>query len=231
MIEEGKNRHIHSEYDAALDSLRNDFAEMFDLVDKMLMGSKDALISSDIAVAEAARKLDRQVDELDRHVCESIVKILAQWQPLASDLRFILACSRSVGHLERVGDYIRNICKRLRHIIGGDGILMEFARERLLIMVGHVHEMLNLARVAFLQQRSDNCGLILQMDNVLDALHKEIFAGLRGEIVSGGCDVEVALESMLVSKNLERMGDHITNIAEMVVFSVSAETYERRKIL
>ncbi len=184
MIEQDKNRHIHSEYDAALDSLRRDFAEMFDLIDRMLVGSREALVKSDIEIGEAARKLDRQVDELDRHVCESIVKILAQWQPLASDLRFILACSRSVGHLERVGDYIRNICKRLRHIIGGEGELLDFARDRLLIMVGHVHEMLGLARVAFLEQRSDDCGLILEMDNVLDALHKEIFGALRGEIVS-----------------------------------------------
>lgn len=231
MVHELTSKHIHSEYDAALDSLRSDFSLMFDLVEEMLRGASCALADGNLEAGEAARKLDRRVDDLDRQVCESIVKILAQWQPLASDLRFILACSRSVGHLERVGDYIRNICKRVRHIIGHDAELLDFSKARLLSMTDHVGEMLGLTRVAFLRQDSGNCSGILEMDTVLDSMHKDVFNLLRENITLDSGNVQAILEVMLVSKNLERMGDHITNIAEMVVFSVSAETYERRQVV
>ena len=214
--------HIVSSYDKDLESLGRKIAEMGGIAEKMLAESMDALSSLDGDLARRVVASDLRLDALQREIEESAVMTIARRQPLAVDLREIVAAIRVSGDLERVGDLAKNIGKRSLKIAG------EARLPRALVGLKHMHELaaMQLKDVldAYAQRDCDRARAVWLGDADLDALEDSIFRDLLTFMMEDPRNISFCTHLLFCSKNIERVGDHTTNIAETVVYLVTGQT-------
>jgi phosphate transport system protein len=179
----------------------------------------DAFCQGAPGAVHDAQTLDAQIDRDDLEIHGLILRMLALRQPVADDLRFLTTALRFVGDLERVGDEAVNIAERA---VGSEGGAKRIARAELEAMAGDARDMLHGALESFLQSDMKLAEHILECDDAVDARCKAIMSEMiaylgqhPGEIRAGLCVIGVA-------KYLERVADHATNIAEQVIFILSA---------
>jgi phosphate transport system protein len=223
------SEHTVSSYDDELNELAHKIAEMGGLAEQHVADSVAALVSRDLDVAQRVIAADERIDKLQHGVEEDAILMIAKRQPMARDLREIVAAIHIANDLERVGDLAKNTAKR---VIAIDG---NFGSQRLVAGVEHIAE-LSLAQLknvldAFAGRDLDAALRVWERDDEIDAMYTSLFRELLTYMMEDPRNITFCTHLLFCAKNIERIGDHATNIAETLHFLITgnALTDERPK--
>jgi phosphate transport system protein len=214
-----RKRHTEPSYDVDLDHIRERIGAMCALVGGMLDGSLSCLARRDGSGAGQIAARDREVNALEVEIDECCLALLARWQPVASDLRFVGATLKLVTDLERVGDHCANICERVVDLHGE-------RRDPPGELVALISAVPALLQDAFAAWRGEDARLAVQVierGQRLDALAREVLRGCFELSRQDPGSVAAAVGWHEIAGYLHRIGGHATNIAEMVIFQVRGE--------
>ncbi|MDP9085368.1 MAG: phosphate signaling complex protein PhoU [Pseudomonadota bacterium] len=213
--------HIVKAYDKELDLLNRKIAEMGGIAEKMLSDAMDALVEFDADLARATVGVDPRLDLLQREIEEHAILTIARRQPMAVDLREIVAAVRISADLERVGDLAKNIAKRA--IV----VAAEARLPRAIIGLKSMHETAALALKdvldAYAHRDIERARDVWMRDAELDALEDSVFRDLLTFMMEDPRNISFCTHLLFCSKNIERIGDHATNVAETIVHLVTGE--------
>ncbi|WP_262299236.1 phosphate signaling complex protein PhoU [Microvirga sesbaniae] len=214
--------HIVSSYDNDLQGLRQRISEMGGIAEKMLVESITALVRHDKALAQNVVISDKRLDVLQREVEESAILTIARRQPLAVDLRETISAIRISGDVERIGDMAKNIGKRALAI--GD----DFQPQKIVVGLQHMGDLVlgQLKDVldAYAQKDTEKALDVWKRDGAIDALYTSLFRELLTYMMEDPRNISFCTHLLFCAKNIERIGDHTTNIAETVHYLVTGET-------
>lgn len=207
-------------FDDELRELKQKLLQMGALVETQVRQALTSLIERDQALAEEVIANDRQVNTLDVNVDETCLELLALFQPAARDLRFVTTAMKISTELERISDLAENICERA----------MELNQEPQLkpyidipLMAEHATKMVGEAIDAFVRGDSVLARRVLKDDDHVDELNEQIFRELLSFMIENPQTISRAIRLSFISKYLERIADHATNIAELVVYMVEGK--------
>ena len=189
-------------------------------VEQGVRRSLDALLERRVDLAMEVIEGDREIDRREVELEEDCLKILALHHPVATDLRFVASCLKINNDLERVGDLACNIAERARSLAS---MRLLSISSRLRGMMESTVEMLRDSLDAFVRSSAEAAREVCDRDDVIDRLNREIIEKLLVVMHEEPSNVNQALELISISKNLERIADHATNIAEDVVYMVEGD--------
>jgi phosphate transport system protein len=203
-----------------LDQLKSRLLEMGGLAEERVRSAIEGLVERDGALVDRVVAGDAPINQLHIEIDGRCVKLLALHQPMAVDLRMILSAVKINTDLERVGDLAINIAEAALRYLAHPSVkeLIDIPR-----MAGIAQTMLRDALDAFVTRDTALAQRVLDADDELDALKTQVFRDLLTYMLQSPQTIEPALDLILVSRHLERIGDHATNIAEDVIFMVSAK--------
>ncbi len=210
-------RYFHEQ----LDVLQGRLLEMAGIVEHLVARAVSAVLERNAGAAASIVAEDSRVDELEIEVDERVVELLALHQPMASDLRQIIATNKVANDLERVGDHAVNIANAARRLT--DTFPLPELRE-LPEMAQITREMLSDALAAYVSRNPGTARMVCVTDDKVDSLRRSLFRILVTHMLEDPKRIGGALELLLISQNLERIADLSTNIAEDVVFLVEGRT-------
>lgn len=213
-------KHTDREYESELQRLRERVLLMGARVEEMIVRSMRAFSENNTEIAQEVIAGDEEVDRLEMTIDEQCVRILAKRQPVASDLRFLTTTLKIVTDLERVGDLCVNICERVCELEGQPAIAGRSALES---MGRAAHGMIHNALDAFIQRDVAMAAAVIEQDAEVDAAYAQTFPELMALMIRSSDNVYPAQRLQSIGKYLERIADHATNVAEMVVFMVRGE--------
>jgi phosphate transport system protein len=214
-------RRFHDE----LDSLQESLLEMAGLVEKVIREAIAAVLARDGSVSDRVADADDRIDELEVEIDEKVLELLALQQPMATDLRKIVTANKIANDLERMGDHavnMANAAKRLSQAAPLPEIreLFEMAE----IVQGMVADALD----AYVTRSAAKARLVCITDDRVDELRRSLYRILVTHMLEDPKRLSGALELLLVSQNLERIGDLATNVSEDLVFLVEGRTIKHR---
>lgn len=206
-------------FEHQIDELKKQLLHMSGLSERIIRKAVEALQRRDSALAEEVIADDRAINLIEMDIEERCVNLLALQQPLARDLRLITSSIKISNDLERVGDHAVNIAGCAQELAKRPPVrpLADLAQ-----MTESAVAMLRDALDAFVRQDAEAARLLCRRDDEVDALNRRVFGELLARMVSDPGDIEPCMTLVLVSRNLERIGDLATNIAEEVVFIAEA---------
>lgn len=207
-------RHFHDD----LDLLQQRLLEMAGLVETSLATATTAVLQRDPDQADTLADLDRRIDELEVEIDERVVALLALQQPMASDLRQIIATNKVSNDLERIGDHALNIAQAVVRLRETQPIPEE-VRE-LEEMIEITRGMVSDALAAYVSRNPGTARMVCETDDRVDDLKRSMFRILVTHMLEDPKRIGASLELLLVSQNLERIADLATNVSEDVVFLV-----------
>ena len=208
--------HTVKAFDEDITRLRGLIAEMGGLAELAIEEGMQALIKGDEALGEEVVARDKKLDALENEVDSMAVRTLALRAPMADDLREIIAALKIGGVLERVGDYAKNIAKRVNRIEGRS----RFEPLTLIPAMGELAaEMVHDVLTAYAARDPVLAREVIERDAKVDAFYESIFRNLVSFMVENPATISSAAQLLFVARNLERIGDHATNIAEMVHYA------------
>ncbi len=212
--------HIVKSYGADLRRLADMTAEMGGLVESQINDAVIALVRRDTALAARVVEADPRVDALQREIESFAVRLLALRQPVAGDLRVIVAAFKIAGDLERIGDYAANAAKRSLVLsqLPAVSSLNGFQR-----MARMVLENLKGAIDALARSDAEKAREVWRSDASVDEVYNGIFRELLTHMMEDPRNISAATHLLFIAKNLERVGDHATNIAELVYYAVRGQ--------
>lgn len=196
------------------------------MVEERFRNTKIAIETFDAALAEKIIKLDYEIDEMEVEVEEECLKIMALHQPVAVDLRFLVAVIKINNDLERIGDQAVNIAQRIKTITKKNKIDFVFDYS---VMAEKAETMLKMSLDALINFDIDVSLKVLTMDDEVDEIKNEAYRLIKTAIQENPDHVEYLINLMLISRHLERMADHATNIAEEVVYMIEGEIVRHGK--
>jgi phosphate transport system protein len=224
-----KHEHIVRSYEEELAALNTKIAKMGGLAEQVVGQSIDALDRRDPDLAETTIKEDEAIDALEREIEEQAIVMIARRQPMAYDLRQVMAALRISTDLERIGDLGKNIGKRALAVVG------EQQPKKLMLGLKHMGELaleqLKEVLDAFIERDADRALKVWYKDEEIDAMYNSLFRELLTYMMEDPRNIGLCTHLLFGAKNIERIGDHATNIAETVYFLVhgSAITDQRPK--
>ncbi len=211
-------QHIVKSFTQELDRLRDLLTEMGGMVESQLALATEAISKQDPEIATRAVQQDPSVDALERQVEQAVIRMLALRQPMASDLRQIVAGLKIAAALERIGDYAKNVAKR--SIVLGQYAL-PFSLTGLATMARLAQENLRLVIDAVGENDAAKAVQVWQSDRAIDDLYNSIFRELVTYMMEDPRNITPCTHLLFIAKNLERVGDHATNIAETVHYTAT----------
>jgi phosphate transport system protein len=215
------SEHLVKSYDQELKRLRNMMTQMGGIVETQVALAADAIVRRDAASATRAVEEDPKVDALEREVEAFVIRLLALRQPVANDLRQIVAALKITGDFERIGDYAANVAKR-------SIVLSEFSLPYSLAGFAHmarmVQEQLKSIIDALGENDAEKAVEVWRSDQVVDDIYNAIFRELITYMMEDARNITPCAHLLFIAKNLERIGDHATNIAENLYYAVTGET-------
>jgi phosphate transport system protein len=213
--------HIVRSFDEDLRKLRDMIARMGGLAELQVADATRALVRRDSELAGQVVQRDAQIDQLEREVEAFCVTLLALRQPMAADLRLILACMKASNDLERIGDYAANAAKRsiVLASLPALGSMNGFIR-----MAHLVQENLKAAMDALVRNDAAAAGRVWAADAPVDVIYNGIFRETLTHMMEDPRNITAATHMLFVAKNMERIGDKTTSIAELIHFAVRGES-------
>jgi phosphate transport system protein len=213
--------HIVRSYDEDLRRLRDMTARMGGLAERQVADATRALVRRDTDLAAEVVQRDAQLDALEREIEHFTVRVLALRQPVAQDLRVVIAAMKASNDLERIGDYAANAAKRAIVLasLPSLGSLNGFER-----MAHLVQENLKAAMDAFVADDAVAARAVWEADEPVDSIYNGIFRELLTFMMEDPRNITAATHMLFIAKNLERIGDHTTNIAERIFYAVRGDT-------
>jgi phosphate transport system protein len=210
--------HTVKAFDQDLGELRGLISQMGGLAEQAIADAMTALRHSDAALAAQVRDKDKAIDAIEAEVERLAVRVIALRAPMADDLREVIAVLKIASVVERIGDYAKNIAKRVPMIHSDDRIEpLSILPAMAALAADMVHDVLN----AFSARDAEAAVRICERDNALDDFYNSIFRVLVTHMVENPRTISQVAHLLFVAKNLERIGDHATNVAEMVYFAAT----------
>ncbi|MFO7963436.1 MAG: phosphate signaling complex protein PhoU [Desulfobacterales bacterium] len=203
-----------------LEKIKKRILALGSLVEERVRMAAKALESFDTAAAEKIETMDFEIDEMEVEVEEECLKILALYQPVAVDLRFLTAVIKINNDLERIGDEAVNIAQRIQTIAKSrrDKFFFDYSD-----MAEKAKDMLKKSLDSLVNMDVDMAFGVLVMDDEVDAMHRIAYDTIKGYIREHPDNVTYLLNLYLISRHLERLADHATNIAEEVIYLIEGE--------
>ncbi len=214
-----KEKHIVRSFDTELEAVQAHLMRMGGLVETGLSDAITALRDRNVDLAQRAVKADRSIDELEELVKTEAANIIARRAPTAVDLRVVLATFTIANQLERSGDHAKNIAKRAITIAASgslDEVSAAIARQAQMVQA-----MLADALDAFIRRDPEAAQAIRERDADVDAIYNSVFRTLLTHMMENPANITPGMHLHFVAKNLERIGDHATGIAEQTIYLVS----------
>ena len=206
--------------DKRMKLLRTELAEMGSLVEKQIYNSIEAFKNKDMELVKQVMENDDKVDELNRKIEEQCLKFMAMESPVATDLRKIFATSKIVTDLERMADYAVDICKIAQRV---ELDVLGEECDPIWQMVDILRKMINKSIEAFVAGKVDAAYEICKMDDEVDILYRGLFNDMLKKMVKDETIINKGAQILFASKYLERVGDHVTNICEWIIFSAKGD--------
>ncbi|WP_375290197.1 phosphate signaling complex protein PhoU [Qipengyuania sp.] len=211
--------HTVKAFDEDITRLRGLIAEMGGLAENAVQDAMEALVRGDDALAEQTMLGDKKIDALEDEVDKLAVRIIALRAPLADDLREVIAALKIAGVVERIGDYAKNIARASRRI---DAQRKHFEPLTLLPAMAEIAtEMVHDVLTAYAARDAQLALDVIATDEKVDAFYNSIFRNLVSHMTENPSTITSAAQLLFVARNLERVGDHATNVAEMVHFAAT----------
>jgi phosphate transport system protein len=220
-------QHIASAYDRDLEAIQAMIIKMGGLVELAILNGTKSLETRDLELAEQVRSGDRQIDDLEERINEEAARTIALRAPVSKDLRIILSVLKLAGSLERVGDYAKNIAKRtsvlaeLRPISGSDATLRRMGRD--------VQGMLKDTLDAFIARDAALAEDVIARDHDVDQMYNALFREFLTHMMEDPRNITACMHLHFIAKNIERMGDLVTNMAEQVVYVATGSLPEESR--
>lgn len=196
--------------------LTSELAEMGSLVEKQLYNSIEAFKNKDMVLAKKVIENDDKVDELNKKIEEQCLKLMAMESPVATDLRKIFTTSKIVTDLERMADYAVDICKIAQRV---ELDILGEECEPVWQMVDILRKMIKRSLEAFITGNVKEAYEICKMDDEVDILYRGLFNDILKKMAKDETIINKGAQILFASKYLERVGDHVTNICEWIIFS------------
>ena len=212
--------HTVKAFDEDITRLRGLIAEMGGLAEMSIQEALDSLIKGDLELADKVVRRDKKIDSLEAEVDRMAVRIIALRAPMADDLREVIAALKIAGVIERIGDYSKNIAKR----VGQIDVRKQFEPLTLLPAMGELAaEMVHDVLTAYAARDPVLAREVIAADERVDNFYNSIFRNLVSYMVENPATISSAAQLLFVAKNIERIGDHATNVAEMVHFAATGD--------
>ena len=213
--------HIVSSFDRDLQSIQASIMKMGGLVEEQIMQAAQALELRDGELAEQVRKKDAALDALEEQVNLECARLLALRAPAASDLRTVLTVMKISSNLERIGDYAKNLAKRsvllgqMPQIAGAAGAIRRMAKA--------VEQMLKDALDAYIHRDADLATDVRRRDQDVDQMYNALFREFLTHMMEDPRNITACMHLHFIAKNIERSGDHVTAIAEQVIYLATGQ--------
>lgn len=209
--------------DRALEGLVSETLRMLSLVREMTAKATEALVEGDASKAQAVIAQDKEVDALELKVEDEAIKVIARHQPVARDLRLIFTVIKSLTDLERAGDYAMHVAE--------DALLLSkeppLKRYVTLPEMGRrLQEMMDVLAKAVAERDAHLARKVLELDDAVDGLYEEVTRELITYMMEDPRTITKALTLMRVARSYERLGDHLENVAERVIYWLTGEVYK-----
>ena len=218
------DQHIASAFDRDLEAIQAQIMKMGGLVEAAIAEAAKSLETRDEELANQIRAGDKVIDALEEQINQETARVIALRAPTAIDLRLILSVIKISGNLERIGDYAKNIAKRtgvlvtMTPVSDSASALRRMARE--------VEVMLKDALDSYIQRDADLARDVIDRDRDVDQMYTSLFREFLTFMMEDPRNITACMHLHFIAKNLERMGDHVTSIAEQVVYLVTGEAPE-----
>ena len=217
--------HTVKAFDEDITRLRGMIAEMGGLAEVSISEAMDALVNGNVELAEGVRMRDKRIDALEAEIDKLAIRVLALRAPMADDLREVIAALKIAGIIERIGDYAKNIAKRAGRIEGR----MRFEPLTLLPAMAEIAaEMVHDVLTAFAARDPIAAAEVIERDSRVDAFYDSIFRNMVSYMVENPATISSVAQLLFVARNIERIGDHATNVAEMVYYSATGNYLTER---
>lgn len=214
-------KHISSAFDRDLEGAQAMLMKMADLINEAMMRAAEALEASNLEMAEAVRRNDKAIDELEERIKIDCARILATRSPNAGDLRTVLTVMSIASNLERCGDYAKNIAKRTSvlahtHLVKDVSLALRRMQKA---VVGMMTDALD----AYTRRDVEIAQEVRARDFEIDEMYNTLFRSLLTHMMEEPHSISACMHLHFIAKNIERMGDHTTSIAEQVIYLVTGE--------
>ena len=215
------DEHIASAFDRDLETILAQIMKMGGMVEQAIAQASQSLNTRDEKLAEEVRAQDKAIDAMEEQVNEATARLIALRAPTAIDLRLALSVLKISGNLERIGDYAKNMAKRttvlsqMPAIDGGTAALHRMARE--------VQHMLKDALDAYSRRDAELALSVVERDHDVDQMYNALFREFLTFMMEDPRNITACMHLHFIAKNTERMGDHVTSIAEQVVYLVTGD--------
>jgi phosphate transport system protein len=216
-----RKEHIVASFDRDLEGIQAMIMKMGGMVEESIAGAVTALETRDEELAQRVRAADKAIDALEEKVNQEAALILALRQPTASDLRTVLTVFRLSASLERIGDYAKNMAKRA-------GVVMQMQQipgslSGLRRMSRQVELMLKDVLDAYIQRDADLAADVRERDVEVDQMYSALFREYLTFMMEDPRNITACMHLHFMAKNIERMGDHVTTIAEQVIYLATGQ--------
>ena len=208
---------MRNRFDEQLFELNREIIEMGALCEEAISNAVKALVTGDVVLAGSIKEKDNAIDQKERDIENRCMKLLLHQQPVARDLRTISAAMKLITDMERIGDQADDIAEIVvfldGHIVNNMELIEEMAQETIKMVTNSVDAFVK-KDIALAQQ-------VIEQDDIVDDYFLRVKRGIITLITEQAVNGEVALDLLMISKYFERIGDHATNIAEWVIYSVT----------
>ena len=214
--------HIASAFDRDLEALQAQIMKMGGLVEDAILKAATSLEKRDEEMAEEVTRADAAIDQLEELINTEVARVIAMRQPIAVDLRIILTALKVSSNLERIGDYAKNMAKRT-------SVLSQMApvndsAAALRRMAKEVEHMLKDALDSYVSRDAELAQDVIDRDIQVDQMYNALFREFLTFMMENPSNITACMHLHFIAKNIERMGDHVTSIAEQVVYLVTGTT-------
>ena len=210
---------MRNRFDQQLEKLNVELVTMGALCEDALTYAIRALFDRESDMAERAEEAEKQIDQMEREIEAICMRLLLQQQPVARDLRVISSALKMIGDMERIGDQAADIAEIVKYLKEDEVPNLGNLREMSDFAAGMVTASIN----SFVRQDLDLARKVILDDDVVDGYFEKVKEALIGIIAEGDRDGAFLLDVLMIAKYIERIGDHATNIAEWVVYSITGE--------
>ena len=210
---------MRNRFDQQLEKLNVELVTMGALCEDALTYAIRALFDRESDMAERAEEAEKQIDQMERDIESICMRLLLQQQPVARDLRVISSALKMIGDMERIGDQAADIAEIVKYLDEEEVPNLGHLREMSDFAAGMVTASIN----SFVRQDLDLARKVILDDDVVDGYFEKVKEVLIGLIAEGDRDGAFLLDILMIAKYIERVGDHATNIAEWVVYSITGE--------
>jgi phosphate transport system protein len=219
---------MQEHFNQEIENLKTNLIRMASVVDEMVERAINALETGDVELCKGIKAKDLEVDAYDNLIQTQCENTLALFTPFASDLRFVMSVLMINNQLERCGDIAVNIAQRVRKTASFNALIKE---SQILEEAQRAREMLKKAIDSFIHNNSELANEVLASDEAVDKLNKQNFKFLVSKMQSDSSVVEAGAHLIILTRQIERLADHATNIAENLVFFVEAKVVTHYKKL